>query len=148
MAITRADVEKVLIRRVGKTLTECGLDGATNDGSNADLVDPIGYALRFLGITPASIAGVEDADLVTVADVQADALLDVSEWRVLQSALSNYTAVDFSVGPRSEKYDQLRAGIEAAIKRKSDYITATHGAGAMAVSGGSGLEQGTLRFEV
>ena len=41
MTLTRASVEAMLIRRAGKLLTVAGLDGATKDGTNADLGDPI-----------------------------------------------------------------------------------------------------------
>lgn len=45
MALTRANVEAILIRRLGGIFEAVGLDGATADGSNEDLNDPIGWAL-------------------------------------------------------------------------------------------------------
>ena len=46
MSLTRATVEVALIARCGKLLTAVGLDGATVDGTNAALTDPIGEGLR------------------------------------------------------------------------------------------------------
>ena len=51
MALTRAAVEAVLLRRVGSLLEEVGLDGSTVN--NSDLNDPIGYAVRQVGGTVA-----------------------------------------------------------------------------------------------
>ena len=56
MAHTRASIEAILIRRCGRMLAATELDGSTIDGSNADLNDPIGWAIRQLGGAVASIA--------------------------------------------------------------------------------------------
>lgn len=129
MALTRANVESVLIRRLGRILAACQLDGATVDGSNPDLADPIGLAVRQLGGTTASIADVADADLATLADSQADALLDVAELRALESCLGNLPDVDVTVGPERESLGQLGTRLEAAIARKRSQVLRDHGIG-------------------
>ena len=65
MALTRANTEAILIRRLGGIFEAVGLDGATADGSNEDLNDPIGWALRQLGKPPDPTA-VSDADVAAV----------------------------------------------------------------------------------
>jgi len=54
MALTRANAEVILIRRVGALLTAADLDGTTVDGTNVDLNDPFASALRQLGHTAVS----------------------------------------------------------------------------------------------
>ena len=126
MALTREDVEAILIRRVGRWLIASGLDGTTNDGTNPDLNDPIGRAARGLGVAVASIAEVDDDDLLGIADVDADKLLDLAELRTLQTCLTNYDKVNVTLGPRSESFDQLRNGMLKAIQLKREQIAADY----------------------
>jgi len=67
MTITRANVESILIKRVGKLMTAADMDGSTVGGTNADLNDPIGRALRRIGYTTASIIAVADVDIAGVS---------------------------------------------------------------------------------
>ena len=68
MSLTRAYVEAILIKRCGHLLTVAGLDGTTVAGTNADLGDPIAFALRQLGVAVAVPAVPTTAEVATVAD--------------------------------------------------------------------------------
>lgn len=125
MPLTRAQVETILIRRTGRLLDAAELDGATVDGTNTDLNDPIGWAVRQCGGTVTAITAVTDADLITVSD--SDKLLDFAELRALESAFQNYDAVDITAGPRTEKLGQLGMRLESAIARKRAEIEARYG---------------------
>lgn len=139
MTITRAQAESVLIRRCGKWLTMAGLDGVTVNGTNNDLNDPLGYALRQMGINPANISSIADSDLAGVDDI--DRLLDLAELRTLKNIQQNYDAVNLSVGGRSESYSDFANRIEAAIKRKQEEIESVYGLGL------GSLEAGVIQLD-
>lgn len=122
MSVTRANVEAILVKRIGKWLTAAGLDGTTNNGSNPDLSDPIGRAVRALGFTVADVTNVASSDVASIGADDYDELFDLAELRALETCLSNYDKVNLSLGPRSESFDQLRNGMIQAIKLKREQI--------------------------
>lgn len=130
MGITRSEAERVLVNRCGALLTVAGLNGVTNDGSNDDLNDPIGVALRTLGYSVASISKVQDSDLASLADADLDKFLDVAELRTLQSVLGNLDKVDIDAGPFSAKYGQLPRQLERRIDRLQEKLEVEYGLGA------------------
>lgn len=136
MALSRANVETILIRRCGRLLTACDLDGTTVSGANGDLNDPIASALRTLGYTVASRVSVVDADLAGVASGNEEALLDVAELRTLESALQNLDVVDVQVGPEKESLSQLGTRLEKAIDRKRAQVQRDYGIGLSTLSAG------------
>lgn len=126
MALTRANAELILIRRVGALLTAASLDGTTVDGTNVDLNDPIANALRRLDYTVTSAVLVADADLASLAAADYDAFFDLAELRTKRNVLGNLTLVDITAGPRSESLgqlaEQLRKDIDALQKQiAADY---------------------------
>ncbi len=129
MTITRTQVERVLIRRCGKLLTAAGLDGATSNGTNDDLDDPIGSALRALGLSVADLSAVADTDLAAVTDAQIDQLLDVAELRTLETIEGNLDQVDITIGPRSESLNQLAKQVRTKIDAKRAALAAEYGTG-------------------
>lgn len=131
MAITMVNVETILVARVGALMTEADLDGSTVDGDNADLNDPIGVALREMGESIADISDVVDADLSGVVEADYNELLDRAELRTLETIESNYTLVDITSGPRSEKLSQLIASVQVRKMQLLDRIREQYGVGAM-----------------
>lgn len=129
MALTRANVENVLIRRCGKKMTAAGLDGTTVLGSNLDLNDPIAEALLTMEQSIGNVASVSDADLAGVASEDYGQLFDLAELRVLKSIAGNLDVVDFSLGPRRESLSQLSAQVEQAITRLEKAIQVKYGIG-------------------
>jgi hypothetical protein len=117
MSLSRAQVETILVKRCGALMTLVGM-GITYAGSNGDLNDPIGVAVRRLGGTVGNPASVADADIATVTK-SVDAILDVSELRLLENILGNYDDVDIVVGPTQERLSQNREGIEKRLDRLS-----------------------------
>lgn len=137
MAITRINAETIIVARVGALMTEASLDGTTLDGTNADLNDPLGVALREMGESVADISAVADADLSGVAEADYNELLDRTELRTLESIEGNYVLVDISTGPRSEKLSQLMASTQVRKTQLLDRIREQYGVGT--------LEAGYLR---
>ena len=127
--MTRTQAETVLIARCGKLMTACGIDGTTVNGTNASLTDPLAWALRQSGYSPAAFGAVTNTDLAGVQDSDIDKLIDLAEMKALENALGNFDATDISVGPRSESYDQIRAGIEKILTRKQASIMRLYGVG-------------------
>jgi hypothetical protein len=127
MAITRANLETVLIRRAGTWLTASGLDGTTINGTNAALSDPIADALLLLDYTVADISNVTDSDLASVPAASYRQLLDVAELRVLESALENYKKVGVKAGAVEAKLDELGQRMERAVDRKRAVVAARYG---------------------
>ena len=127
MALTRAQVETLIIKRVGLLFTELSLDGTTVDGTNADLNDPIVNALWLFDETVSNPALVADADIDDIAADEYREFVDTVEVRCLETALQALTAVNITVGPRSEAYDQLGQRIEKAIERKRAYMAKEYG---------------------
>jgi len=129
MTLTRTQVERILISRCGRLLTAAGLDGATRTGANDDLNDPIGSALRALGRSVADLSAVADADLAGVTEAQIDQLLDVAELRTLETIEGNLDQVDITIGPRSERLNQLATQVRAKIDAKRAAVEAAYGVG-------------------
>lgn len=142
MALTRANAESILIRRVGTLFTAVGLDGTTVAGTNADLNDPLGYALRRLGYAVASAVSVADTDVDDVSAADTDAFLDVAELRALENAHgAALTLVDISVGPRKESLGQMAEGLLQRMEAKRRQVEADYGIGA------GELESGVLNLD-
>jgi hypothetical protein len=127
MAITRANVEAFLVKRCGSLLTAAGMDGTTVSGSNADLNDPIGYAIRKCGGTVAALASVADSDLAGIDSADYDQLIDIAELRTLESIEGNLDDVDISVGSRRESLNQLAAQVAKKIDRKREQVERAYG---------------------
>jgi hypothetical protein len=121
MALTRAQVEQILVERVGGWLTEAGL-ATTANGDNAALNDAIGYAVRRIGGTVANVTLVADGDLSGIAADDYDALFDIAEWRALENILKHLAKVDVRMGPLAQSYSQLRRDVMDAAKQKRGEI--------------------------
>lgn len=128
MSLTRANIEAVLIKRCGHLLTVAGLDGATAGGTNADLGDPIAFALRQIGCSVATPASPTDAEVASASTGDTDQLLDLAEIRVLETILQHLLdLVDTEAGARVDNYSQLAAGIQARLQRAQDQAKAIYG---------------------
>lgn len=136
MTITRAQIERVLIKRCGLLMTAANLDGTTFDGTNEDLNDPIGYALRACELTVADISAVDDADCVGVTADLVDKVLDVAELRLLNNIEGNLDQVDVTIGPHSERRGQLATMIRTKINAKEALVGRLYGVGLGTLSAG------------
>lgn len=137
MTITRAQAEKLLIKRVGALFTELELDGVTDSGTNDDLNDAIGYAIRQCGSTVSDMTEVADADLAAISTDETDKLLDYAELRALRTCLTiARRLVTFQTGPRREELSKLSEGLAVDIKAKFDEISETYGLGVASLEAG------------
>ena len=127
MALTRAQVELLLLKRAAKRMAFVEMDAVTCDGSNEDLAEPISTALQRMGIAPADITDPQDSDLTAVEDVLQ--LLDLAEVRLLENIVGNFDMVDLSVGPRRESLGQMVKDMEATISRLNNKIRRDYGLG-------------------
>lgn len=125
MALTRAQVETILISRVGGWMSEAGLEVSTA-GGNPDLNDAIGYAVRKVGGTVANVTNVTTTDLSGIASDDYDALLDLAEWRALTNLARGLGKVDTRVGPLAQSFSQLRRDVLEAAKEKRAQIETDH----------------------
>jgi len=135
MAVTRTQVETLLIRRAGKRMAFVEFSKEIS-GSNPDLSDPISFALLAMSITPADITTPTDADLATVTNEQIGELLDRAELRLLQNILGNMDAVSLSVDGRSESYGQITVSLEQAITRLQAKVDADYAGAGNTLTGG------------
>ncbi len=115
-------VINVLERRLGKMLDAAGLEREQETFN-----DPVAWALRQLGYTPALLDMITDADLSGVASAHVDALLDLAELRTLESILTNYTSVDAKVGQVWEYAGQLLEQLRTLVPEKRKAVQAAHG---------------------
>jgi hypothetical protein len=129
MALTRATIEAVLIRRCGSLLTALGLDGTTAGGTNADLNDPIGWALRQMGVVLTTALTVADVDVELVASADYDQLLDLAELRTLETLLTHPDLVTVRVDDLQKNWSDLGKRIETAITRKRAQMARDYGTG-------------------
>ena len=130
MPTTRAMIEQVLIRRCGRKLAMVDLDAVTVDGTNADLLDPIGSALSLLDIPVANSGSVTDSDLAILTAYQVAAILDVAEVRVLESVLGNWDEPDQVADTNnSQALGKLYDSLEATVKRLRMRIERQYGIG-------------------
>lgn len=127
MGLTRANVETILIKRCGRKMLAASMDGTTSNGTNDDLNDPIGYALRVMGYQVTDIAQVADSDLAGVSVEEYDELFDRAELRTLENIAGNLDFVDISVGPRREALAQLSNQVERAVERLQARINRLYG---------------------
>lgn len=137
MPITVPDVEAELIDRTGPLLTTVGKDGTTVSGANASLAGPIRQGLASLSVVPASYTVLVDSDLTTVLDAQIPQLFDVSELRTLMNIQQAFLFVDFQVDRDSQKFDQIRQGLNQRIAALTAYVQKVYGVGLASPVGGS-----------
>ena len=117
---TLNDVLAVIDDRVGVMLSEARL--ATGDNSKPSIEACIGWAVRMLGYTTASIRYPEETEVQAVATVHVDALLDLAELRTLESVLTNLNQVDLTTGPVSERLGQLPQRLADLVPKKRQLV--------------------------
>lgn len=125
MAVTRGDVEFVLTKRLAGFLARAEMSVAS--GANDHFTDPIGWALRQLGYSTASLMAVTDGDLAPVTAAHIDALLDLAELRTAESMLLNLDKVDVQAGPVKTEWSDLRVDLLKYLPAKRSNVAAMWG---------------------
>lgn len=140
MAVSRANVEYILVARVGPLMVKAGQDGTTVDGTNTDLADPIAWGLQTAGYSVADITNPTTAEVAAALDD----ILEVSalaELRTLENLLGNLDDVDTALGPRDEKFSQLAAQVQRRLDWMAKWVGQLYGHGV------APLGTGTLTYE-
>lgn len=97
-------------------------------GSTVPEIGPcLAWALRMLGYTTASIVDADDDEVAQVADSRIDALLDLVELRMLQSAQTNLTSVTNQTGPVRDDWNDLAKRVGDQVAAKVEAVSAQHG---------------------
>jgi len=128
MAVTKQMVQQVLITRLGRVLTEYDFETVIS-GDLVYLEDPIGWGLRMIEVSTASIALVTEAEVASVGDSDRDELLDYAEFRLLSNLIKNAPEVDVKIGHRSEEFSQLANRLIQMFDRKRTEIRLLYGFG-------------------
>ena len=115
-----ADVQAVVGDRCGALLAEAR--AATGDPTKPSVDQCIGWALRMLGYTTASILAPVNGEVTAVASDRVDALLDLAELRTLESILTNLANVDLTTGPVTEDLSDLPDRLAKLIPEKRKAI--------------------------
>lgn len=121
MALSVTDLNSILLKRTSKYLTAAGFVG-----NDADLVDPLRWALSMLGVTTASLTAIVDADLITINGIEIDALLDLAELRTLEISLGNLTSVTVKAGPVTQNLSDLAKNLISILDTKRKGIIARY----------------------
>jgi hypothetical protein len=136
MVLTRANVEADLIDRTGAFLTVVGKDGTTVDGTNVNLNFPIGYGIQKAGGSVTNVALVTDTDIQSVDTSRQLEMIDIAEYRTLESVAGNFTKPNTKVGPRDEEWGDLYEQLLESMKTKLKKLQDTYGFGAQSLEGG------------
>lgn len=126
MTVTRTQVEYIITKRLGGYLARAEMTGETGE-DNEYLADPIGWAMRLLGYSPASIITVTDDDLADVASGHTDALLDLAELRTIESMITNLDDVNITAGPVRSEWTALRTDLMKQLIAKRSAVSAMWG---------------------
>ena len=121
MAFTRANLESLVVGRLGPLMEAAGLDVSVT-GSNSSLSAPLSRATRDVGASTADYTTVTSDELALVAAADLDSLFDLSEYRTLETVITNLDDTDITAGPRSEKLSQLVEQAERRLKRLGEAI--------------------------
>lgn len=111
---TRANLEQSLIGALGPRLSFVGLDGTTQDGTNASLNDPIRRAVQSMGSVVSNFI-VADADIAPFTGWSLEQLLDYAKLEALQRIAERCTFVDTKVGDGSFDLSQFHEQVLADI---------------------------------
>lgn len=114
MALTRAIAAQILVKRLGPMMTVADM-AVTILGANADLNDPLAWAIRGVDGTTAAHNTVTDAELALIASAKYDDLMALAEWRLLQNIQGALDAVDITVGPRKELLSQYADKVQQML---------------------------------
>lgn len=130
MAITRTIIDTVITTRCGGKMAAAGITVSSLD-------DSIAWALDRMGYPVADPTAVTDTDLRNVPAAECRMLFDLAELRTLKNIVGNLSAVNVSIGPRSEQLNQLSEQIEKIIARLELFIAKEYGIGVGSLEGGS-----------
>jgi hypothetical protein len=113
--MTRADVEKFMVARIGNILAFVQLNGTTVDGTNPDLNDPIADGLETQQIYPANRLAVADTDLAHLLPANVQWFLRTVELRALQTCSNQFIYYSETFVDNTERIIEVREGVQKRI---------------------------------
>ena len=121
MALTRAQAEFVLMRRLSGIYGEAGL-ATTEAGTNEDLNEPLRVALDALGYSVADVTSVADTDLDDLPSSKYNQFFDLAELRALENVEGQLTLVTTKTGPFEQRFSDLLNHVrEVREERQAKY---------------------------
>lgn len=120
LTITNA-TEELQTRLTGYLDKAIAVTGADNAPS---IQSCMAWAARQIGLPPTQLRSVSDAELATIAMV--DAFLDLAELRMLETIQTNLSDVTTQTGPVREDWNDLSKRIAELIKQKRASIAVQH----------------------
>ncbi len=135
MALTRAQVESLLVQRLKTLLTAAGLS-TSKDGTNEDLNDAVGYAARQLGGTVADVTNVTSSELSFVGADDYDKFLDIAELRALETIVNALDDVNVKAGPLSTNQSEYAERAQKQLDKKRDVVMTMYGIGSAQIEAG------------
>lgn len=131
MPLTRAILDPILVSLVGETLKKVSRDGATVDGTNADVSIGIAMALFGMGLTAANPLAVTDDELAAVAASDLNRIIQVGRVEILDNVLSNWAKTNATAGTDNKQdWATLRNSIEISAARLRRQVEDQFGVGA------------------
>lgn len=122
---TLADVQDIVGNRYAALLTLA--QAMSGDEFTPSIEQAVAWSLRALGYPVASLRFATDGELANVADAHLDALLDLTELRMLESIQTGLTAVTVKAGPVQEDYNHLADRLADIVNEKRANVAARHG---------------------
>jgi hypothetical protein len=122
---TIGDVQEIVGNRYAALLAQA--QALAGDAFTPSSEQAMAWALRALGYPAASLRYVTEAELAAVAADRLDALLDLTELRMLESIQTGFTAVTVKAGPVQEDYNHLADRLDKIVGEKRANVAARHG---------------------
>lgn len=127
---TRAQVESIMVRRVGRILEFWHLDGQVKDGHNADVGAALGRALLEVGGTlPTNLASPSDADVDGVDAADLARVLDLTHLHLIEACLDNADEVRGRRGVNEQEWNGRIAELRRRYDQKLAEVGARYGDG-------------------
>ncbi len=123
---TVADVTTVITDRCGAYLARAR--AITGSATVPGITQAIGWAVRMLGLTTASLTAITDEEVSAVTSDKLDALLDLAELRTLESIQGNLAAVNVTAGPVQEELGQLAERLGEFVTERRKIVGARYSA--------------------
>lgn len=124
MTLTYVEVRRALNRRLGPW------------SALADAPEAIGYAMRYVGVDPASLESVTDAEIQQVPDAYVNAMMDIAEYRALSTIITNAEDQEMNAAGLQGDPSKLREALERRVAKLLQQIKSAYNFGLMPLSGG------------
>lgn len=136
MAVTRAQVEFLMIRRLGRLMHYWNLDGTTVDGTNPDIGAALARGLMGVGITPDDPTSPTDLEVAQCATARYPELFDLTHLHLLEACLDNTDEVRQREGVNEQEWNGRISELRRRYEQKRQDVAERYGEGlALGTSG-------------